>query len=111
MSEQTRQTKAAGALALTAATGAVACAACCVLPFALPAVALASVGSVVALAAGALPWIAGLAAMVVAAAWVWIGWQSQRSRLRPARSTLHAMGAATVLPAIAVAWWQLESMS
>ena len=101
-------TKTAGALAITAATGAVACAACCVLPFALPAVALASVGSIVVLLAGALAWITGLAVIAVAGAWTWVGWQSLRSRARPAASTLYMMGGATALTAVAVMWPRVE---
>jgi hypothetical protein len=108
MPEQEEPTKAAGAFAITAATGAVVCAACCVLPFALPAVALAGLGSVLALFAGALAWVTALAVVTVAGAWTWIGWQSLRSRARPALSTLYMMGSATALTTVAVVWPRIE---
>jgi hypothetical protein len=101
-------TKAASAFAMIAATGAAACAACCVLPFALPAVALAGLGSVIAFLAGALVWVTPLAVVIVAGAWARVGWQSFRSRARPARSTLYMMGGATALTAVAVIWRQIE---
>lgn len=103
-----RPTRAAGAFAMTAATGAATCAACCVLPFVLPAVALAGFGSVIALLAGALVWVTALAVVAVAGAWAWVGWQSLRSRARPARSMLYMMGGATVLTAVAVMWPRIE---
>jgi membrane protein implicated in regulation of membrane protease activity len=80
MPEQGSPANAAGVIAVTAATGAVACGVCCVLPFALPAVALAGVGSIVALLAGALFWATALAVVAVAGAWLWVAWQSLRSR-------------------------------
>jgi hypothetical protein len=64
--------KAAGVAAVTLASGAVACGACCVLPFAVPAVALAGAGSMLALLAGAHAWVTGVAAVAVAGAWIWI---------------------------------------
>jgi len=103
-----RPAKAASALAITAATGAAACAACCVLPFALPAVALAGIGSVLALLAGALVWVTALAVVTIAGAWAWIGWQSLQSRRRPAFSTLYIMGGATALTAVTVLWPRIE---
>ena len=48
------------------ATGAVACGVCCVLPFAFPAVAAASTGSLLAWFAGAHNWVTALAGMMVA---------------------------------------------
>lgn len=102
MPQQKRPTKAASALAMTAATGAAVCAACCVLPFALPAAALAGLGSVLALLAGALAWVTALAVVAVAGAWTWVGWQSLRSRARPASSTLYVLGSATALTAVAM---------
>ena len=110
MPEQQQPTNlaSAGAFAITAATGAAVCAACCVLPFALPAVVLAGVGSLLALLAGALVWVTALAVVAVAGAWAWIGWQSLRSRSRPAQRTLCVMGSATALAAIAVMWLRVE---
>ena len=108
MPEQKRPAKAACAFAITAATGAVTCAAFCVLPFALPAVAIAGLGSVIALLAGALVWVTALAVVIVASAWILVGWQSFRSRARPARSTLYVMGGATALTMVAVMWRQIE---
>ena len=74
--------------ALTVAAGAVACGVCCVLPFALPAVALASAGGILAWFGGFQFWATVLAATIVATAWVWIIVQSIRKKAKPARSTL-----------------------
>ena len=104
MPEQIGPTTAASVFAMTAATGAVACAACCVLPFALPAAALAGIESVLALFAGALAWVTALAVVAVAGAWTWVGWQSLRSWAWPAPSTLYVMGSATALTAVAMMW-------
>lgn len=108
MPEQKGSTKAAGAFAITAATGAVVCAACCVLPFALPAVVLAGFGTVLSVLAGALVWVTALAVVTVAAAWACVGWQSLRSRSRPAPWTLYMMGGATGLTVVAVMWPRIE---
>lgn len=97
-------TKAAGVTAVTLATGAVACGACCVLPFALPAAALASAGGVLAWFASMHLWITGLAILAVAGAWGLIAWQTRQTRCKPAASTLYVTGAATALMAIAVLW-------
>ena len=108
MTEHKLPARAASGFAMTAAAGAAACAACCVLPFALPAAVLAGLGSVIALLAGVLAWATALAVVIVASAWMWVGWQSSRSRVRPARSTLYMMGGATTLTAVAVLWPQIE---
>jgi hypothetical protein len=103
-SESQPGSKAAGLMAMTLAAGAVACGACCVLPFALPAAALASAGGILAWFAGMHGWITALAALAVIAAWVWIAWQTRRTRCRPAASTLCVMAAATALMTLAVLW-------
>jgi hypothetical protein len=66
MPEQKVPAKAACAVAMTAATGAAVCAGICVLPFALPAVAIAGFSSMIALLAGALAWVTALAVAIVA---------------------------------------------
>lgn len=101
-------TKAAGFAAVTLATGAVACGVCCILPFALPAVMLAGSGSVLAWLAGAHAWVTGLAILAVVSAWGWIGWQTVRTRCRPAASTLYLMAAATGLVVVAIVWPVIE---
>ena len=72
--------------------------------FRLPAAALAGLGSVLALLAGALAWVTALAVVTVAGAWAWVGWQSFRSRGPAGPSTLYVMGGATALTAVAVMW-------
>lgn len=96
--------KAACTAAVACATGALACAAGCVLPFALPAVVLAGSGSILAWLAGAYVWMTGLSVFIIASAWAWIGWQSVRSKARPALSTLSMMGIATAILILAVLW-------
>jgi hypothetical protein len=100
--------KAAGLTAITLATGAVACGACCVLPFALPAAALAGAGSILALLANAHASVTILAILAVLGAWGLIAWQTARTRRRPAASTLYVMLAATALTGVAVLWPMLE---
>jgi hypothetical protein len=96
------------ATAAATATGALACAVCCVLPFALPAVAMAAAGGVIAWLVWAQGWMMDLALIAVASGWIWIGWQSLRHRARPATSTLGAMGGATLLLALATVWPMIE---
>jgi hypothetical protein len=100
--------KAVSLTAVTLATGAVACGACCVLPFALPAAAMASTGSILAWLAGAHAWVTGSALLAVLVAWAWLAWDTARSQRRPARSTLYVMTAATILTAVAVLWPLIE---
>jgi hypothetical protein len=97
-----------GLTAMTLATGAVACGACCVLPLALPAVALAGAGSILAWVAGAHAWVTGLAVVAVLGAWGWIAWQTVQTRCRPALPTLYVMGAATGLLIVALLWPAIE---
>jgi hypothetical protein len=104
MSARCANTRGVGAIAAVTAAGALACAACCVLPFALPAVMLTSVGGLIAELAGASAWVGKLALIAVAGGWIWVGWQSARAKIMPARSTLYAMGLATLLLALAFGW-------
>jgi hypothetical protein len=94
--------------ALTVATGAVVCGVCCVLPFALPAVALAGAGGIIAWLGHFQFWATVLAAAIVAAAWVWIVVQSGRMKAKPARSTLYMMGIATAVLLLALLWSRIE---
>jgi hypothetical protein len=107
-SEKQPGTKAARLTAVVLATGAVGCGACCVLPFALPAVVLASTGGILAWFADMHVWITGLAIVAVIGAWGWIAWQTRRTRCKPAASTVNEMTAATALAAIAVLWPLIE---
>jgi hypothetical protein len=97
-------TKAAGLTAVTLAAGAVACGACCVLPFALPAAALAGAGAILGWFANMHIWFTALAVLAVIGAWAWIAWQTRRTRCKPASSTLYVMVAATALMVLAVLW-------
>ena len=103
-----RGTKAAATTAVTAAAGAVACAACCVLPFALPAAVLASLGGVLAWVDHIHIWTTPLAILAVVLAWGWIIGQSVRAGRKPAATTLFVTLAATVLAGMALAWAVLE---
>jgi hypothetical protein len=100
--------KAAGVTAATLSTGAVACGVCCVLPFALPATVLASIGPLLAWFVNMHLWVTILAILSVVGAWGWIAWQTRRTSRKPAISTLFMMGAATVLLTVAVLWPLVE---
>jgi hypothetical protein len=108
MPKATAQEKRVGVATLAVATGAAACAACCVLPIALPALALAGFGSVFALLARLSSWFTDLAIIATAGAWIWIVRQSIRSRAKPAQATLYLVGAATALVAVAALWPLIE---
>ena len=99
----TRRSGAAKAAVIAAGTAA-ACTACCVLPFTLPAIVLANVGGVLTVLDHAHGWVTWLAISAVAAAWVWIGRQSIRARVRPTTSTLAMMGLATTVMMLAASW-------
>ena len=94
----------AGTAATVAAACALACGICCVLPFALPAAILAVAGGALAWFGGIMPWVTDFAIVAVAGAWVWVGYQSLRTKRRPALSTLITMGFATALLAAALLW-------
>jgi hypothetical protein len=90
------------------ATGAVACGVCCVLPFAFPAVATASTGSLLAWFAGAHNWATALAAVIVAGAWISIGFQGHRRQQKASRATVYTMALATAVLGLAVVWPRIE---
>src|SRR5687768_13215670 len=96
--------QAASTAAATVALGAVACGVCCVLPFALPAVILASTGSVLALVAGAFWWALYLATGLVVLAWAWVGGDTWRTSRRPARETIVWLLVATCGLGLAATW-------
>jgi hypothetical protein len=100
--------KAAGTAVATAIVAA-ACTACCVLPFTLPAVVLASAGSLIAVLDHSHGLMTKLSIAVVVCAWGWIVWRSRTSGLKIRSSVLAAMCAATVLTATAALWPVMES--
>jgi hypothetical protein len=104
----TSHEKRVGVGTLTVATGAVAFVACCILPVALPALALAGTGAVFAWLGRVSGWFTGLAIAATACAWIWIVQRAIRSRARPAPATLYLVGAATALVAVAMLWPRIE---
>jgi cytochrome bd-type quinol oxidase subunit 1 len=100
--------KAAGAVAVTASSAALACGVCCVLPFALPAAMLTSLGGVFAWFADVYRWMVPLAVLAVAAGWLWVGWQSWSIKRQPARRTLVVMAFATAMMVLALLWPAFE---
>lgn len=101
--------KAASAVAVTTSTAALACGICCVLPFAVPAAILGSMGGVLAWLAAAYAWLTPIALFAVAAGWGWIGYQSWRARRSPARLIVLAMTFATVMMVAAWIWPMFEA--
>lgn len=98
----------ASTAATTTAIGAIACGVCCVLPFALPAVALAGTGGVIAWFGQAFWGALYSAGVLVTIAWAWVAVSSIRTRRRPAPSTIRAMLVATVALGVALIWPTLE---
>ncbi len=101
-------TRLASTAATTTAIGAIACGVCCVLPFALPAVALAGTGGVIAWFGQAFWGALYTAGALVTLAWTWVAIITFRTRRRPAPSTLRAMLMATVALGVALIWPTLE---
>ncbi|GAA4477871.1 hypothetical protein [Gluconacetobacter asukensis] len=101
--------RAVSAAAATASTAALACGVCCVLPLALPAVLLGSVGGILAWFADAHRYVTPVALLAVAAGWLRVLQQSRQTGKRPATSTLHIMGFATVMMALASLWPKFEA--
>jgi hypothetical protein len=101
-------TRLASTAATTTAIGAIACGVCCVLPFALPAVALAGTGGVIAWFGQAFWWALYTAGALVTLAWTWVAVITVQTKRRPAPSTLRAMLLATVALGVAVIWPMLE---
>jgi hypothetical protein len=97
-----------GASTALASAGALVCGICCVLPFALPAAALAVGGGVVSWFAKATPWAMRIALVAMLAGWTWIIVQSVRTRRRPATTTVLTLGFATVMFIAAAVWWHFE---
>lgn len=100
---------AASKVAAIASVAALACGLCCVLPFALPAAMLGSIGGVLAWFSTFYRWLVPIAVIAVAAGWVWVWYQSWRYRRKPAWRTLAIMGFATVIMAAAWMWPAFES--
>lgn len=81
------------------------------LPFALPAVMLGSVGGLLSWFANAYSWLTPLAVLAVVAGWLWIAYQSYSSKRRPARLTLVVMGFATLMMGLALLWPNFEPIA
>lgn len=101
----------AASAAGVAAAGALACAACCILPFALPAAALAVAGGTLAWLSSVYQGAIVVAIALVAAAWAWVVWQSWRTRKRPAGTTVLVMLAASTMLGLAYYWPAIEPIA
>lgn len=97
-----------GPIAVTTATAALACGVCCVLPIALPAIALTTTGGVLAWLGGAHPWITAIAGAAVIGGWLRVWRVSAKARARPAPATLRWMGVATLVFLAALIWPWIE---
>jgi hypothetical protein len=103
-----KEGRVAGAVAATAGTAALACGVCCVLPIAIPAIALTSAGGIVAWFGSIHVWATWIAAVAVIAGWIWVGRLAAKSRARTAPATLWLMGIATLSLVLAMLWPVLE---
>lgn len=100
---------AASAAALATSSGALlACSACCVLPVALPAVALALGATTLSWMEAANGWLTLAATLMLLAAWGLVWRQSARTGQRASKATIYMLGAATLLTGVALAWPWLE---
>ncbi|CAI9122092.1 hypothetical protein AA0242T_3127 [Acetobacter aceti NRIC 0242] len=103
--------KAASAVAMTASSAALACGVCCVVPLALPAAILGSVGGILAWFANAYRWLTPVAILAVAVGWFWVGYQAYRTGHRPGWQTLGIMGFATIMGCLAWLWPRIEPVA
>jgi hypothetical protein len=71
---------------------------------------LASAGGIIAWFSGLQFWATVLAAIIVAAAWIWIVVQSVSAKAKPARSTIYMMGIATAVLLLALLWSHVEPL-
>ncbi len=92
----------------SAAAVALACGVCCVVPLAIPAIALTSVGGAVALFAGAYRWMTYAAVALTLAGWLYVAVQSVRTGKRPSRATWRSMMVATLFVGLAMSWPTIE---
>ncbi|WP_434405477.1 hypothetical protein [Sphingobium sp. DN12] len=92
------------AATITSSAAVLSCAACCVLPLALPAAALAGLGTTLSWFEGASPWLRILSVLIVAAAWIMVWRQGRNTGRRAARSTLMLLSISTVLTVISLVW-------
>lgn len=106
--EQESSGKKLGATAAAMATVALACGVCCVVPIALPGVALGGFGAVLAWLGGADAAVTTIAAVLVLLGWIWVYRDATRRKARPAAPTLWLMGVASMVLAAAMAWPRLE---
>lgn len=100
--------KAVGLVAATASTAALACGVCCVLPFALPAAILGSMGSTLAWFSTFYRWLVPIAVLAVAAGWGWVGYQSWLTKRSPTWGTVVTMAFATSMITAAWMWPTFE---
>lgn len=101
--------KAASAAALVTSSGALlACSACCVLPLALPAVALAVGATTLAWMEAAHGWLTLVALLMLVTAWGLVWRQTTRTGRGTAKATVYILTSATVLTGIALAWSWIE---
>lgn len=98
-----------GVVSVATSAGAVlSCAACCVLPLALPAVALDGMAGGLAWMEAAHGWLTVAAVVLLAGAWGYVWRQSAATGRRAARATILLLGIATALTLVALAWSWIE---
>ena len=100
--------KGAGSTAAAVATVALACGACCVVPIAVPGIALGGFGAALAWLGSAHAAVTLIAAVIVLFGWIWVFRDANRRKARPATPTLWLMGAASLVLVAAMAWPRLE---
>lgn len=97
-----------GTAAGSAAAVALACGVCCVVPLAIPAIALTSVGGALAVFAGAYRWMTFAAVALTLAGWLYVAVQGVRTGRRPSRATWRSMVVATLFVGLAMSWPTIE---
>jgi len=100
--------KSFGTAAAAMATVALACGVCCVVPIALPGLALGGLGAALAWFGNAHTWVAAIAAVFVVVGWVLVYRDATRRKARPGAKGLWVMGIASLVLVAAIGWPRLE---
>lgn len=108
MTTPSRTAGATTAAVTSSTTAFLACGACCILPLMLPTAMVAASGGVLGWFSKAQPWLAGVAALIVLGAWLWLWRAAAQTHRRPNRVTLALMTGSTVMLVVSIAWPWIE---
>lgn len=98
----------AGVAIATSVAAVLACGAGCIIPLAIPAITATAAGGVLAWLGRSHAWITSFAVFVVVMAWLWIWRQTAKRGMRPTRTAIALMSAASLIALLAILWPYVE---